>query len=135
MIPNNEDAEATRPKVMICDDDRELSRLFQLALEPMYDILQVSSGKECLDKYSEEKNKGNKIDVLLLDYRLGDMTGDDVACKIRDLDAYTNTILISAYELEKEVISRLRIRNCIADIVSKPISIHLLKKIVQTAVK
>jgi len=67
-----EDNKATRPKVMICDDDKELLRLFQLALEPMYDVLQVSSGKECLDKYSEEKNKGNKIHVLLLDYRLGD---------------------------------------------------------------
>jgi hypothetical protein len=38
------------------------------------------------------------------------MTGDDVACKIRDLDD-TNTILMSAYELEKEIISHLRIRN------------------------
>jgi CheY-like chemotaxis protein len=97
-------------RVMVCDDDQELLRLFQLALEPIYDLLQVSFVKECLAKYTEEKNRGNKIDVLLLDYRLGDMTGDDVACKIRDLDD-TNTILMSAYELEKEIISHLRIRN------------------------
>ena len=63
-------------------------------------MLKVSSGKECLEKYAEEKIKGHKIDVLLLDYRLGDMTGDDVACKIRELDG-THTILISAFELEK----------------------------------
>ena len=62
------------------------------------------------------------------------MTGDDVACKIRDLDE-TNTILISAYDLEKDVISQLRTRNCIVGMVSKPISINLLKAIVKAAVK
>jgi CheY-like chemotaxis protein len=92
--------------VLICDDDMKLLRLFQLALEPTYDVLKVSCGKECLEKYAEEKVKGHKIDVLLLDYRLGDMTGDDVACKIRELDG-TYTILMSAFELEKEVISQL----------------------------
>jgi hypothetical protein len=55
------------------------------------------------------------------------MTGDYVACKIRELNG-TNTILISAYKLEKEIISQLKIRNCIADMVIKPISIHMLKK-------
>lgn len=45
LIFNKEDAKSTRPKVMICDDDKELLRLFQLALEPMYDVLQASSGK------------------------------------------------------------------------------------------
>ena len=112
--------------VLICDDDMELLRLFQLALEPTYDVLKVSSGKECLEKYAEEKIKGHKIDVLL-DYKLGDMTGDDVACKIRELDG-TYTILMSAFEMEKEVISQLETRKCIVHMVSKPISIHLLKK-------
>lgn len=116
-----------------CDDDRELLRLFQLALEPNYDVVQVSSGRECLAKYSEAKNKGNKIDLLLLDYRLGDMTGDDVACKIKELNG-TNIILISAYELEREFISELKIKKCITNVVSKPISIFMLKKIVAAAI-
>ncbi len=46
--------------VLICDDDMELWRLFQLALEPTYDVLKVSSGKECLEKYAEEKLKDIK---------------------------------------------------------------------------
>ena len=121
-------------RVMVCDDNEELLRLFRLALEQTYEVIQASSGKECLDKFNEEKNKGNKVDVLLLDYRLGDMTGDDVACKIRELDG-TNTILISAYEIEKEVISRLKEKNCIVDTISKPISIYLLKKLVESAIK
>ncbi|MDQ3839954.1 MAG: response regulator [Thermoproteota archaeon] len=132
MITNSGNTKSAR--VMVCDDDQELLRLFQLALEQTYEVLRVSSGKECLEKYIEEKNKGNKIDVLLLDYKLGDMTGEDVACKIRELDG-TNTILISAYEIEKEVISQLKKKGCIVDTVSKPISMYLLKKLVQSAIK
>jgi CheY-like chemotaxis protein len=134
LLSNRGDKTVARPTVLICDDDMELLRLFQLALEPTYDVLKVSSGKECLEKYAEEKTKGHKIDVLLLDYRLGDMTGDDVACKIREIDG-THTILMSAFELEKEVISQLESRKCIVHMVSKPISIHLLKKMVESAIK
>jgi CheY-like chemotaxis protein len=119
---------------MICDDDQDMLRLFELALEPIYEVVKASSGKECLDKYAKEKKKGNKIDVLLLDYRLGDMTGDDVACKIRELNG-TNTILMSAYELEKEVIPQLETMDCVVNIVSKPISIHLLKKMIESAIR
>jgi CheY-like chemotaxis protein len=132
MVSKSGDRKTAR--VMVCDDNEELLRLFRLALEQTYEVIQASSGKECLDKFNEEKNKGNKVDVLLLDYRLGDMTGDDVACKIRELDG-TNTILISAYEIEKEVISRLKEKNCIVDTISKPISIYLLKKLVESAIK
>jgi hypothetical protein len=42
---------------MICDDDKELLRLFQLVLEQTYNVLPVSSGKECLNKYTEEKKQ------------------------------------------------------------------------------
>jgi CheY-like chemotaxis protein len=51
-----------------------------------------TSGKECLNKYTEEKTD-NKINVLLLDYRLDDMTGNYVVCKIGELNSI-NTILI-----------------------------------------
>lgn len=44
------------------------------------------------------KQKGKKVDVLLLDYKLGDMQGDVVACKIHELNG-VKTFLISAYEL------------------------------------
>jgi hypothetical protein len=42
---------------------------------------------------------------------------------------------MSAFELEKEVISQLETRKCIVQMISKPISIHLLKKMVESAIK
>jgi hypothetical protein len=34
------------------------------------------------------KQKGKKVDVLLLDYKLGDRQGYVVACKMQDLNGY-----------------------------------------------
>jgi len=59
--------------VMVCDDEPDMLSLFKAALEPGYNILAVDSGKDCIEKFIEEKHKGRKIDVLILDYRLGDM--------------------------------------------------------------
>jgi hypothetical protein len=52
--------------------------MFGLALESLYNIILVDSGGTCIEKFIEEKNQGNKIDLLLLDYRIGDKFGDDV---------------------------------------------------------
>ena len=63
--------------IMICEDDRDLLRVYMLALRSKYEIIGAISGKECLTKYSEIRKKGKTIDALLLDYSLGDTTGDE----------------------------------------------------------
>ena len=77
---------------MVCDDDRDLLYLYQQALGPNYSILAVDSGIECITKYIDEKAKGNKVNVLLLDYKLPDLPGDIVATTIRDLNGRIRTI-------------------------------------------
>ena len=57
-------------------------------------------------KFQGEK-KCRKIYVLLLDYILGYMSGDNLACKIREL-RHKNTILKSAYELEDNMVENLK---------------------------
>ena len=106
---------SNRKTVMICDDELDLLNLFKYALEPNYDVLVVDSGKDCIKKFVEEKHKGKKVDVLLLDYKLGDMLGDIVACKIHELNG-VKTILITAYELEQDMVSHLIKQRCITGI-------------------
>ena len=83
--------------VVICDDEQDLLQVFELALESEYNVILASSGKECIEKFLEEKNQGNKVHLILLDYRLGDMTGDSVARTIKQYYG-TKIILISAYD-------------------------------------
>jgi CheY-like chemotaxis protein len=59
-----------RKTVMVCDDETDLLYLFKTALEPTYDVLALESGTGCIEKFIEEKQKGKKVDVLLLDYKL-----------------------------------------------------------------
>jgi CheY-like chemotaxis protein len=62
----------------------------------------------------------NKIDLILLDYKLSDMLGDYVARKIRSYGG-TKIVLISAYDLDTKLIQELEDGNYIRKFVKKPI--------------
>jgi CheY-like chemotaxis protein len=113
--------------VMICDDERDLLELFGLALKSKYNVIQVSSGEDCIEKFIEEKSRGNKIHLILLDYRLGGMLGDSVARKIKEYNG-TKIILISAYDLDGALVKDLKEKNYIVKYVEKPIFINSLKQ-------
>ena len=112
--------------VMICDDEIDLLDMFQLALGTEYEILTADCGKDCIGKYFEEKKvKGKKIDILLLDYRLGDMQGDTVAKKVKELND-VKIIMISAYELDEKMVEGLKQSGYIVDVIKKPVGMKFL---------
>jgi DNA-binding response OmpR family regulator len=76
-------------------------------------------------KYLDAKNSGRKIDVILLDYRLGDTNGYHVAHKIKELND-VKIIMITAFHVEHDIIRELEDNELIVDIVQKPIDIDLL---------
>ena len=59
----------------------------------------VDSGEECIDRFIEEKSRGNKIHLMLLDYKMGGILGDSVARKIKEYPG-TKIILNSAYNVD-----------------------------------
>ena len=115
--------------MMICDDEQDLRQLFGIALKSKYNVILVSSGEDCIDKYLYEKSQGNKIHLILLDYRLGGMFGDSVARKIKEYNG-TKIILISAYDLEPSLVKDLEQNNYIAKYIEKPILINSLIELV-----
>ena len=64
--------------VMVCDDEQDLLQVFGPALESEYNVILANSGENCIEKFTEEKSRGNKMHLILQDYRLGDMFGDSV---------------------------------------------------------
>ena len=115
--------------VMICDDEQDLRQLFGIVLKSKYNVILVSSGEDCIDKYLDEKNQGNKIHLILLDYRLGGMFGDSVARKLKEHNG-TKIILISAYDLDGELVKDLEENKYIAKYIEKPILINSLIELV-----
>jgi DNA-binding response OmpR family regulator len=119
--------------VMICDDEADLLKIYSVALKKHFNVLTVDSGRACIEKYMDYVLRGKKIDALLLDYRLCDIWGDDVACKVRELDG-TKIILISAFEIEKEKIDQLKESKCIVDSIIKPVGLKALLENVQRVI-
>jgi CheY-like chemotaxis protein len=117
---NSSGTQTQKKHVMICDDEPDLLEVFELTLKSEYDVISVDSGEACIANYIKEKKMGNKIDLILLDYKLRDMLGDYVARKIRSYDG-TKIVLISAYDLDTKLIQELEDGNYIRKFVKKPI--------------
>ena len=123
-----------RKTILVCDDETDLLLMFRIHLESQYNVLTVDSGKSCVDTILACKNKNEEIDLLLLDYKLGDISGDVVARKIKEIGDI-KILLITAFELDNQIISELMQNRLIVDVVKKPIELEKLsQKIKETIV-
>ena len=120
--------------IMICEDEPDVLLSFELQLKSKYNIIMVDSGEECIKKYIEELKRGNKIHLILLDYRLSDMMGDSVARKIKEYSG-TNVILISAFNIDDELIKELENGGYISKYILKPIETDSLTDLIEEIVK
>jgi CheY-like chemotaxis protein len=118
---------------MICDDEPDLLQLFGKALKSKYNVILVGSGEDCVNKFMDEKNLGNKIHLILLDYNLGGMFGDSVARKIKQYNG-TKIILISAYDLDRELVKYLEENKYIAKYIEKSIQLTNLIELVANTI-
>jgi CheY-like chemotaxis protein len=131
---NASNHERKKKTIMICDNERDVLQLFGLVLESRYNVITVGSGEECIEKYTEETRRGNKIHLILLDYKLGSMWGDSVARKINEYKG-TNIILISAYDIDHSLVTELENSNYISKYVRKPVANDFLTDLVADIVR
>jgi DNA-binding response OmpR family regulator len=102
--------------------------MFQIHLESQYNVLTVVSGRACIDKINELKKKNEMIDLVLLDYKLGDISGENVARKIRETEKNIKILMITAFELDDNVVKNMIQKKYIDDIINKPIQLEELSK-------
>jgi DNA-binding response OmpR family regulator len=117
-----------RRSILVCDDEADLLLMFQIHLESQYNVLTVASGRQCIDKINELKKKNEKIDLVLLDYKLGDISGENVARRIREIEKKIKILMITAFELEDHVVKNMIKNRYINDIINKPIQLEELSK-------
>jgi CheY-like chemotaxis protein len=131
---NASNHERKKKTIMICDNEQDVLQLFGLVLESRYNVITVDSGEECIEKYTEETRRGNKIHLILLDYKLGSMWGDSVARKINEYKG-TNIILISAYDIDHSLVTELENGNYISKYVKKPVANDFLTDLVAEIIR
>ena len=131
-IRNGEQRRSTSKRtVMICDDEKDILLAFAIELQTKYNVLIAESGEQCIKKYLDAKRSGRKIDLILLDYKLGDTIGDYVAQKIKELND-VKIIMITAYGVNDDIARELEDNKLVVDIVQKPIAIDsLMAKVAQ----
>jgi len=111
--------------VAICDDNEDIVYVMVASLKGKYNVLTAKSGGDCVRLFDDEARKGNRIDVLFLDYRLKDMRGDQVARRIKERNSQLRTkiVLTTAFELDRLAVSKLFAENLIDSELRKPFSL------------
>ncbi len=91
-------------KIFVVEDDEWYNRLlvYNLSLNPDYEIQSFTDGKSCLENLHQKPN------VITLDYRLPDTKGLDVLKKVKEIDEDIQVILISEQEDIEVVVELLK---------------------------
>ncbi len=114
--------------LLVVDDDIALCRIVQRMLsEEKYEVKEANSVADAL-KAIERKT----FDVYVLDYKLPDGSGLDVAERIRSKWGPTPIILMSGYDPSAVALRAEQLS--ISDFLQKPFSREILRKAVKKAI-
>jgi len=78
-----------RPTVLVVDDEEEVADVYALRLRGSYDTRVAYGGQEALDAVDED------VDVVLLDRRMPDISGDGVLDNIRAEELDCRVIMVT----------------------------------------
>ncbi len=79
-------------RILIVDDDRSVLEVLSRALSTAYDVAAARDGTEALAMVA-----GRPIDLLITDYLMPSMTGDELIVRLRDLCPGTKALMITGH--------------------------------------
>jgi len=116
----------TSKKTILCVDDDEIARSIIckfVDITGMYNSAEASSGKECLDFVSK-----NKVDLIILDYRLGDSDGLNISRIIPSKSLNPDVPIIISSVVDSYEIGKSRDYPNIVKVVQKPYDLASFKQ-------
>lgn len=90
--------EITGKNVLIVEDESSLAQLYSHHLGEYHDVSTAQSGKQGLAELSPD------TDLIFLDRKLGDMSGDEVIEKVRNTQTDCQIIMVTAVDPEFDII-------------------------------
>lgn len=92
------DPDAAEITVLVVDDDADLADLHTTVLEDHYEVETAYSGKEALEIID------NSINVVLLDRKMPEISGDEVLTEIRERDLDCRVIMVTGVKPDFDII-------------------------------
>jgi DNA-binding NtrC family response regulator len=93
--------------ILIVDDEKMVLDIGAMVLEKLgYKVFKVDNGREAIKIFSENKEK---IDLVLLDMIMPEMSGSSVFDGLKDIDSEVKVLISSGYSMDnraKELIER-----------------------------
>ncbi|MDS0292930.1 bacterio-opsin activator domain-containing protein [Halogeometricum luteum] len=115
-LGEEKDGRSATPVVLVVDDDEDLADTCEYWLRDDYDVRVAYGGEDALDQVDET------VDVVLLDRRMPNLSGDDVLEALRDRGLDCHVAMMTAVEPD-------------TDIVDMPFDDYLVKPVTKTDVR
>ena len=120
--------EPSLKRILIVDDDPDITLTFKSALENEDDKLEVHTFNDPLSALSQFKP--SFYDLLLIDINMPDMNGFELCTEILKIDVNVKICFMSAGEVNHEAVRELYPTISIGCFIKKPIAIdYLLNRI------
>lgn len=112
------------PVVLIVDDESDVADAYAELLSETYETRVAYGGKQAIEKYDPS------VDVVLLDRRMPDMSGDEVLERIREMGGDSRVAMVTAVDPSFDVIEM-----GFDEYLVKPVSTEELDEAIQTLMK
>ena len=87
-----------KPSVLVVDDEAEVADVYALRLRGEYEVETAYGGAEALELVDDD------VDVVLLDRRMPNVSGDDVLGRIRDRGLDCRVVMITAVDPDFDIV-------------------------------
>ncbi|MFM2082276.1 MAG: hypothetical protein RL380_967, partial [Verrucomicrobiota bacterium] len=117
-----------KPTLLVCDDEDGPRMSLRVVFKDDYNMLLASDGRTAIELAQQ-----NKIDVAVLDIRMGGMSGIEVLERLKYIDPHTEVLMMTAFETADTMRQALRLRAC--DYINKPFDIATMRTAVANALQ
>ena len=122
---------ANNRMICIVDDDLDITLLFRDALKTIKGITIFTFTDPILALEHFQVNEYAYV-LAISDYRMPELNGTEFLKKIKELNRFVRTILMTAFEIEDKVFRQYTKKKIIDAFLQKPVGIHDLIKEVDT---
>jgi len=130
LVPSVDGVSAPRrkPTLLVVDDEEGPRQSVRVIFKEDYEVLMASDGPSAI-----ALAQNGRIDVAVLDIRMGGMSGIEVLERLKYVDAGIEVVMMTAFETTDTMRQALRLRAC--DYINKPFDIGTMRAAVANAMQ